>query len=85
MITVSQSAAEDESPTRRPRNWWFSTDLKRGFCWSSVVGYVYHGAGEAGYAVSTLYLYTQSGIMNLIAAEADQVYRLVKEKMVKRL
>lgn len=57
----------------KPANWWYSADGKRGFCWSSVVGYDYKPAGTMGFDKSTLYLYVSSGLLHLHGAEADEV------------
>jgi hypothetical protein len=38
-----------------------------------------------GYVTSVIYLYTSSGIMNLTKDEADKVYELAKEKLIKHL
>jgi hypothetical protein len=78
------SETEQES-SRRPRNWWFSADGRRGFFWGAVVGFDYKAAGTMGYVASTLYLYTSSGIINLLKDEADKVYELCKEKLIKHL
>lgn len=78
------SEPEQES-SRRPRNWWFSADGRRGFCWSNVVGFDYKAAGTMGYVTSVLYLYTIAGIVNLTKDEADKVYELAKEKLIKHL
>ena len=82
---VATLPSTEEESSRRPRNWWFSSDGRRGFCWTSVVGYDYRPAGMMGYTISTLYLYTSAGILHLGAVEAEKVYELVKEKLIKHL
>lgn len=85
-VEAPAAAPESEQELgRRPRNWWFSADGRRGFCWNSVVGYHYNMPGAMGYVTATLSLYTQGGIVYLTAEEAVKVYELVKEKLVKHL
>ncbi len=63
------------------KNWWYSTDGKRGFNLGEVKGFDYknlqQGSGVLG---STLYIYLGAGILHLLGAEADTVYGLIKGK-----
>lgn len=78
-------AVTDSTPTRpKPQKvaatWWYSADAKRGFCWTSVVGYSYHQAGSPGFNASVLYLYLTSAILTLHAKEADSVYEALSKR-----
>lgn len=61
-------------------NWWYSADGKRGFCVASVKGYDYRPQSE-GRMTTTLFLYLDSGIFHLSGAEAEAVFKLVKDKV----
>lgn len=63
-------------------DWWYSADGMRGFNWKAVVGYSFKKGGQSmGYAISTLYLFTVSGIMNFSGTEAESLYEQVKTKI----
>ena len=56
------------------QTWWYSTDGRRGFCWSELVAWDYRKASGTS-SVATLYAYLHSGIYHLEGAEAEFVYQ----------
>lgn len=66
-----ETAIDQSEPPKG--DWWFSSDYKRGFCWSSVRGWSHKPAG-VGALTTVLYLYIESGIYHLSGTEADTVH-----------
>lgn len=77
----SVTSTTQSSPLPRPKGWWFSSDEKRGFSWSAVVGHDYKAGGVGGFATSALYLYLGGALVHLTGTEADEVFKLIPTKV----
>jgi hypothetical protein len=80
---TSTTAVPDAQPLPKGE-WWFSQNSLIGFNWAAVIGYDYKPAGKAGYDTSSLYVYTQGGILRVAGGEAERLVEEMKERM-KRL